>query len=109
MSRVARNIVYNFAGQGLLLLLGLVAVRFVFRQLGADALGIIYAAATVSAVLSGVLELGVSATIVREVAAHVEHDLGYVRRLIRTGSLLYWATYVLVGLIIFFGAPIFVQ
>jgi O-antigen/teichoic acid export membrane protein len=109
MSRVGRNIIYNFAGQGLLLLLGLVAVRFVFRQLGGDALGIIYAAATVSAVLSGVLELGISATIVREVAANVEHDLGYVRRLIRTGSLLYWGVYLAVALVIFFGAPVFVS
>ena len=98
MSRVGRNIIYNFAGQGLLLLLGLVAVRFVFRQLGGDALGIIYAAATVSAVLSGVLELGVSATIVREVAAKVDSDLGYVRRLIRTASLFYWSAYLLVAL-----------
>jgi len=109
MSRVGRNIIYNFAGQGLLLLLGLVAVRFVFRQLGGDALGIIYAAATVSAVLSGVLELGVSATIVREVAAKVDSDLGYVRRLIRTASLFYWAAYLLVALVIFFGAPFFVH
>jgi O-antigen/teichoic acid export membrane protein len=109
MSRVGRNIIYNFAGQGLLLALGLVAVRFVFRQLGADALGIIYAAATVSAVLSGVVELGVSVTIVREVAANVDSDLGYVRRLIRTGSLLYWAAYLVVALVIFFGAPLFVR
>ena len=109
MSRVSRNIIYNVAGQGLLLLLGLVAVRFVFRQLGGDALGIIYAAATVSAVLSGVLELGISATIVREVAANVEHDLGYVRRLIRTGSLIYWGAYLVVALVIFGGAPLFVS
>jgi O-antigen/teichoic acid export membrane protein len=109
MSRVGRNIIYNFAGQGLLLLLGLVAVRFVFRQLGGDALGIIYTAATVSAVLSGVLELGISVTIVREVAARVDSDLGYVRRLIRTGSLLYWSAYLLVALVIFFGAPVFVH
>lgn len=109
MSRVGRNIIYNFAGQGVLLLLGLVAVRFVFRRLGGDALGIIYAAATVSAVLSGVLELGVSATIVREVAAKIDSDLGYVRRLIRTASLFYWAAYLLVALVIFFGAPLFVQ
>src|ERR1700738_3379232 len=98
MSRVGRNVLYNFAGQSLLLLLGLVAVRFVFRQLGADALGIIYTAATVSAVLSGVLELGISATIVREVAANIVSDPVYVRHLIRTGSALYWLVYVLGGL-----------
>src|SRR5436305_1172425 len=81
----------------------------VLRQLGGDALGIIYAAATVSAVLSGVLELGVSATIVREVAAKVDSDLGYVRRLIRTASLFYWSAYLLVALVIFFGAPFFIH
>src|SRR2546423_9033150 len=93
MSRVGRNIIYNFAGQGLLLLLGLVAVRFVFRQLGGDAPGIIYAAATVSAVLSGVLEPGVSAHVVRGVAAHGASDLGYLRRLIPTASLFNWSAY----------------
>src|SRR6266480_4345006 len=75
MSRVGRNIIYNFAGQGLLLLLGLVAVRFVFR----------------------------------EVAAKVDSVLGYVRRLIRTASLFYWSAYLLVALVIFFGAPFFIH
>lgn len=109
MSRVGRNVLYNVTGQGLLLLLGLVAVRFVFRQLGADALGIIYAAATVSAVLSGVLELGVSATIVREVAGNAVGNPAYVREIIRTSSTLYWLVYLLVAIVIFFAAPVFVH
>ena len=42
MSKVSRNIVYNGLGQRLSALLGFVAVRFVFRRLGGDALGLIY-------------------------------------------------------------------
>ena len=32
MSKVSRNIIYNGLGQGLSVLLGFVAVRFVFRR-----------------------------------------------------------------------------
>ena len=109
MSRVARNIIYNVAGQGLLLVLGLVAVRFIFRQLGSDALGIIYASVTVSAVLSGVFELGISTTIVREVSANLESDRHYVRDLIRTTALVYWLIYLVVAVVTVLGAPIFVR
>ena len=42
MSRLSKNIVYNALGQVLLLVLSFVAVKYVFRRLGADALGIIY-------------------------------------------------------------------
>ena len=70
MSRLSKNIVYNFFGQGLLLLLGFVAVKYVFKQLGEDALGIIYFTLTMNSVLCTVLELGISTTTVREVSAH---------------------------------------
>jgi hypothetical protein len=41
VSKVSRNIVYNGLGQGLGVILSFVAVRFVFRRLGGDALGLI--------------------------------------------------------------------
>ena len=49
MSRLSKNIFYNVTGQGLILALGFVAVRYVFRRLGGDALGLIYFAATLNA------------------------------------------------------------
>jgi len=54
MSRLSSNILWNLAGQAVLLAVGLLAVRFVFRQLGADAFGLILFAQTASFVLMGV-------------------------------------------------------
>src|SRR6267378_2737642 len=97
MSTLRRNILYNVGGQGLLMLLGLVAVRLVFRQLGADAFGIILFAQSMGLVLVSVLELGISSTIVREVAAHMRDDSRYVWDLLRTGTSIYWSGYLVVA------------
>jgi O-antigen/teichoic acid export membrane protein len=109
MSRLSKNIIYNFLGQGILLILGFVAVKYVFRQLGEDALGIIYFALTMNSVLVAVLDLGIFSTTVREVSAHSGDEPVYVQELIRTASFLTWTAYVLVAVGIYFGAPILVQ
>ncbi len=49
-------------GQGVLLVLGLLAVRFVFKQLGADAFGLNLFAQIAGYVLAALLELGISST-----------------------------------------------
>jgi O-antigen/teichoic acid export membrane protein len=108
MSRLRRNILYNLAGQAVLMGLGLLAVRFVFRQLGPDAFGIVLFSQTVNAVLVAVLELGVSSTTVREVAAHSGDDPGYVRDLLRTATLLYWGAYLVLAAGLLLGAPLIV-
>jgi O-antigen/teichoic acid export membrane protein len=97
MSTLRRNILYNVGGQGLLMLLGLVAVRLVFRQLGADAFGIILFAQSMGLVLASVLELGISSTTVREVAAHAREESGYVWDLLRTATSIYWGAYIVVA------------
>ncbi len=109
MSKLTKNILYNLTGQGLYVLLSFVAVRFVFRQLGADALGTIYFTATLSAVLICVLEMGISSTTVREVAAHHESEPRYVCELVRTATLFYWGAYVLLALAVYWGAPLLVE
>jgi O-antigen/teichoic acid export membrane protein len=109
VSRLSKNIVYNLLGQGLLLVLGFVAVRYIFRRLGEDALGIIYFAAVLNAILCAVLEMGICSTTVREVSAHFESDPGYIKDVIRTFSLLYWGLYVLLAAAIFFLAPFLVK
>jgi O-antigen/teichoic acid export membrane protein len=108
MSRLSKNIMYNVLGQGLLLLLGFIAVKYVFKQLGEDALGIIFFAATLSAVLSGVLEMGLGATTVREISAHASDQPLYIRDLLRTGSLLYWGAYVVLAVTVCGAAPLLV-
>ncbi len=108
MSRLSRNILYNFLGQALVIALGFVAARFVFRQLGDDALGIIYFTLTLQAVLFAVLEMGICSTAVREVAAHVGDDPGYVRDLARTAGLFYWSACLLLAAGVYWGAPLLV-
>ena len=106
MSRLSRNILYNFLGQALAIGLGFVAARFVFKHLGEDALGIIYFSLTLTSVLFAILEMGICSTAVREVAAHVGDDPGYIRELARTAGLFYWSAYALLALGVYFGAPV---
>jgi O-antigen/teichoic acid export membrane protein len=109
MTRLTRNIIYNVTGQGLVLVLSLIAVRFIFRRLGDEVFGLIFFNIVLTTVLASALELGVSSTIVREVSSRTEAEPGYVRSLVRTSSTLYWgAGIVLVGLI-WITAPLLVS
>jgi O-antigen/teichoic acid export membrane protein len=109
MSRLSKNIIYNLLGQVMLLLLGFVAVKCIFGRLGKDALGIIYFTGMMNAVLCAVLEMGICSTTVREVSAHLESEPNYIRNLIRTFSLFYWGAYAILGVTIFFLAPVLVE
>jgi O-antigen/teichoic acid export membrane protein len=108
-SRLARNIIYNLLGQGALLILAFIAVRFLFRRLGPDAFGIIMFTQTLSVVLVGLLELGIGSTVVREVAAHEGEDKAYIANLLRTAALFAWALFGLLGLITLEVAPLLVD
>jgi O-antigen/teichoic acid export membrane protein len=107
MSRLARNIAYNLAGQAALTVLGLVAVRFVFRGLGGEAFGIILFATAAGTLIAGVMDLGLSATIVREVSAAGEGT--EVRKdaisLFRTAVSFAWAGWIALTVVLFLVAP----
>jgi len=105
MSRLAKNTLYNLAGQGTLMVLGFLAVKYIFRQLGEDALGIIYFALTVSTVLSSMLEMGIGSTAVREISSHATNEPAYILDLVRTGSLFFWSVFVFFALALLLGAP----
>jgi O-antigen/teichoic acid export membrane protein len=105
-SRLARNIAYNLVGQGLLLAVALVAVRLLYRGLGADAFGIILFAQTINAVLVAIFELGIASTVVREVAAHFQDETSYVHDLLRTFGLVYWVGYAALAALLFLLAPL---
>jgi len=109
MSRLSKNVIYNLFGQGLLLVLSFISVKYIFKQLGEDALGIIYFTAMMNAVLCAVLEMGICSTTVREVSAHFKSESNYIHDLIRTFSLFYWGAYVFLGVAIFFLAPVIVE
>ena len=105
MSRLGKNILYNLFGQGLVLILGFVAVKYIFRQLGEDALGVIYFTLTMNAVLCAALEMGISSTTVREVSAHFHDEPAYIKDLIRTASVFYWGAFGVMALMIYLTAP----
>ena len=108
MTRLTKNIIYNVAGQGLVLILSLIAVRFIFRRLGDDVFGIIFFSLVLTTVLVSALELGISATIVREVSSHFDKDRAYVKALIGTASLLYWGIGLVLVVVIWVTAPLLV-
>lgn len=109
MSRLSKNIIYNFIGQGLLLVLGFISVKFIFKQLGEDALGIIYFTSMMNAVICAVLEMGICSTTVREISSKLKTEPEYINDLIQTFSLFYWIAYALLGITIFFMAPVMVE
>lgn len=108
MSRLSRNILSNLLGQGVVLLLGFVAVGRVYDGLGRDAVGIIYFVLAMNAVLAAVLDLGISSTVVREVAARYESDPGYVRDLMRASAVFYWGGFLAAGAGVLLAAPLVV-
>jgi O-antigen/teichoic acid export membrane protein len=87
------------------MVLGFVAVKYIFRQLGEDALGIIYFAIAASAVLSSMLEMGIGATTIREISARGANEPEYIVDLIRTGSLFFWSIYAFFAVVLLLGAP----
>src|SRR6266550_2248077 len=109
MSRLFKNIAYNVVGQGLVLALGFVGVKFIFSRLGGDAFGIIYFNLVLTGVLTTALELGVLATTVREVSAHHADEPQYVVRLIRTASVFYWGVGAALLITVFLSAPLLVD
>jgi O-antigen/teichoic acid export membrane protein len=109
MSRLSKNIAFNLSGQILLVVLSLVAVKFVFRQLGADSLAIILASLTLATILSAALDLGISSLTVREVSAHATTDPGYMQRLIGTASFLYWLIFIALALVVYLLSPLIVD
>jgi O-antigen/teichoic acid export membrane protein len=109
MSRLTRNVLYNLTGQALVLVLSFVAVKFIFHRLGDDAFGLIYFNQLVAAVLVSVLQLGISASIVREVSAYLQSDPEYIRALVRTATLLYWLMYAVAAVVLYFAAPFLIE
>ena len=105
MSRLFKNIIYNFFGQGLLVFLGFISVKYIYKQLGKDVLGIIFFTAMVNTIITSVSQMGITSTIVREISAHHKSEPEYIHGLIRTSTLFFWSIYVILAIIIYFFSP----
>jgi O-antigen/teichoic acid export membrane protein len=108
-STLSRNIGVALAAQSLTLLLLLVVGRSLFRTLGGEAFGLINFSSTVCTALAGVLDLGTTSTVVREVAANRGHDSEYVDRVLRSASAVCWATYALAAMAMAWSSPLLVS
>ena len=109
MSRLKKNILFNFAGQGIVILLSLLSFKYIYKDLGQDALGIIYFTLMLGMLLSSALDIGLTKTTTREVAANFSDDLPYIIRLLQTFSLFYWLAYVIVLLAYLYLIPFILE
>jgi hypothetical protein len=101
-----RNIVYSLGGQGLVMVLSLIATRLIFHELGDEVLGIIYFAVTVTFALIVFSDMGISPTISREVAVYRHSEPSYVQDLVRTTSLILWGVYLLSCMAVYWFVPV---
>jgi len=106
MSRLTKNIAYNLLGQAGVLVLGFISVKYVYKLLGGDIVGIIYFAMMANATICMVLELGVCSAAVKEISAHHETAPFYIRDFIRTFSSLYWILYFIAAAVIYMSASV---
>lgn len=99
MSLLSKNIAFNLFGQGIVIILGFISFKYIYSGLGEDALGIIYFSLMMSALLTSALDMGLSKTTVREIAAHNIIDPDYIRKLTQTFSFIYWIVFVVVAVL----------
>lgn len=100
---VRRNILANAVGGSVAILLNLLVTPFLIRILGAEAYGLLGLIASLQ-VMFGVLDLGLSTTIVREIAGDVSPGHESSRSLVQTMATIYWLVAALLGGGLFLGS-----
>lgn len=103
------NILSGLIGQGAVMFLSLISTRLVFRELGADVLGIISFAVALTFFFICLADMGMSILVAREVAVHRKEDIDYARNLIGSMSMLAWAAFFLSCIIVVILSPLLVD
>jgi len=98
MKSIARNITANAFGSIWLVVLNLIAIPLQIRILGTEAYGLIGFITTMQVILV-VFDLGLPATVIREVALDRDEKRRFSRALIQTCSTLYWLVALVVGVL----------
>ena len=110
MKSVTRNLIANYVGRGWALIINLVATPLLIKALGIESYGLIGFYTTLYGVIN-LVDFGISPTINRELAKYsvdgTQTNRG--RDLVRTLEIGYWIIGVLLGIIVYFGAPIIAQ
>ena len=101
MSIIKRNILANFTGDVWQVLMSLLFVPLYIKFMGIEAYGLIGIFVTLLAVF-GLLDLGISATVTREIArlSVLPDKEQETRNLVRTLELIYWGVAILIGIIV---------
>jgi O-antigen/teichoic acid export membrane protein len=102
---LARNILANVVGQAVVMALAVAAARSLFRGAGEDAFGVVYFVQALNTTLTAALDLGMGATLVREISLSAERDPGHGVRMARTAGVFYWGLLVAVATVLLLAAP----
>ncbi|MFA6449042.1 MAG: oligosaccharide flippase family protein [bacterium] len=105
MSKLKRNIIYNIAGQCSIIVLSVFTYKQIFEKIGSDVFGIIQFTVLINLISIEVFELGINRTAAREISAYYKSDPQYIKGLIRTASLFYWAVFIALSAALFMLAP----
>ena len=105
ISPIKRNIFWSFIGQGVLIVLSLIATRFIYTQLGAEVLGILNFSIIVSSLFLTFTDMGMSLVVGREVAAFRNKDRQYVVQLAGMVSLISWISFFALSLFVVVISP----
>jgi len=106
VTRLRKNLIANFAGQGAATLIQLAITPVYIRWLGVEAYGLIGFQITLQALMQ-VLDFGLSPTINRELARYsaLPDKAQEARDFVRTLEIGYWLIGVIIGVAIYAGAP----
>jgi len=101
MKLIKKNIVANFAGNMWQTLMGLIFIPFYMKFLGMESWGVIGIFAALQT-MSGVLDLGMSNTLNREMArlSALQGREQEMRNLVRTLEVLYWGVAIFAGIVV---------
>lgn len=106
MPSLVRNIAANYLGRSFSAILSLLLIPLYLRYLGVEAYGLVGIFTSLSGML-GILDLGIGATMNRELARYSvkEGTAEKQRDLVKTLELIYWGIAIISGAIIFMAAP----
>jgi O-antigen/teichoic acid export membrane protein len=108
MSQLHRNVFYNIIGVAVTTTLTIIATPFQIKILGLESFGVIGFITTLQVALSA-LDLGLSSTIAREIAADHSSNKQDSSDLIRSAHLIYWLISVTLAVVIYINAGSFAR
>lgn len=110
MASLGSNIIANLVGRSWTTLLGIICIPLYLKFLGIEAYGLVGFFATLHGLL-GLLDLGIGATLNREIArlSVSEDSAGNQRDLVRTLESIYWGIAIAGGGTVYFLAPFIAQ